>query len=309
MVIYRSLEEIQPIKDCVVSIGSFDGIHLGHQSILNKITSIANGVFPTVIITFNPHPQTVLNVSKRKELLTGLDKKLDLIEQFGIQYCIIVPFSVEIANISAEEFLSDIIIQKFNPKNIVIGYDHHFGHNRKGNYELLKSLEARYGFTSSLVGPFTLEGQIINSSIIRENLRNNEIESANKYLGWEYEIEGVVVPGSGRGTDITFPTANIELENKDQLIPGNGSYCISANIQGLNVNGMCNIGLRPTFNDTPSMIIEVNLFHNFEGNLYGKKLNLKFLKYLRPEKKFKSTDELIQQLERDKENCKDFLEV
>ncbi len=309
MVVCKDLKELQPKKDCVVSIGTFDGIHLGHQSLLNEIKYIARDGLDSVLITFDPHPQQILNPQKNKKLLTTIEKKISLIEKFGIQNLIVIPFSKNISNISADEFLKNIIIRFFNPKFIIVGHDHHFGHNREGNYQLLKSREEIFGYNSILLGPLEVDGKIINSTLIRNCIKNNDIESANKYLGWEYELVGKIKQGSGRGVNLSFPTANLEPVNKDQLIPANGSYCIRAEFQGYIINGMCNIGFRPTFNDTRSAEIEVNLFKDFTNNLYGEKIKITFLKFLRPEKKFNSTDELISQLKIDREVCKQYLEV
>ena len=309
MVVCKNLKEFKPNLNSVISIGSFDAIHLGHQSLFKKMNTISNFKFPKSIITFNPHPKTILKPENNFKSVTTLEEKIELLLKYNIDNLLILPFTFSLSKMSAEQFFKDIIIKYFKPKYIVIGQDHCFGYKRQGNFEFLVSKEKEYEYKTFIMEPLMISNNIVNTTSIKNFLINNNIQSANEYLGREYQIKGIIIHGEGRGRKLNFPTANIKINNENKLLPGIGTYCVKAQIKGYSVNGMCNIGIRPTFNDSADeVLIEVNLFKEFKKDLYGEKILINFIKFLRPEKKFTNSDELIYQLKRDKATCKEILQ-
>ena len=305
MVICKDLNHIQHFEQSILTIGSMDGMHRGHSEIISYIkdVSIINNV-PSVVITFDPHPKTVLHPDGQSmRWLLGLDKKMEFLEKNSIDYVWVIPFNRDFSQISAGDFMTKYIIDLFNPVDIIIGYDHHFGFKRKGNKDFLNNCKKVYNYNLHVIEPILYNDIPISSSRIRTYLNNCNIIQANECLGRQYEISGKIVKGQGRGAKLGFPTANIQPHISNQLIPSHGVYCIDALIEDTYYTGMCNIGQRPTFYNNGKDVIEVHLFSNDELNLYEKNIDLKFKKYLREERKYSSSSDLIQQLEFDREVC------
>jgi len=306
MVICKNLNTIPHLDRSVLTIGSFDGIHRGHMEIIKNVKLKAGRKnIPSVVITFDPHPKSILqsNVQKNWSILTNTDKKLELLEQSGIDYVLLVPFDLEFAKITAKDFMDNFIIEYFNPEDIVIGYDHHFGNKRRGNAKFLKNQSGKYNFNMHVIEPLTIDDISVSSTQIREHIQNCDIRVANNYLGWEYEISGVVVKGEGIGKGLEFPTANIQPEIQNQLIPGQGAYCVDAVVDNKTYPGMCNIGNRPTFYDGGENVIEVHLITEDVLSLLGEKIKVTFKIFIRKEKKYDNKAELVRQLELDRQIC------
>jgi len=306
MVICKNLNTIPHLDKSVLTIGSFDGMHRGHMEIIKAVKLKADRKnIPSVVITFDPHPKSILqsNVQKNWSILTDADKKLGLLEKSGIEYVLFVPFDLEIAKITAKDFLDSLIIEYFNPEDIVIGYDHHFGNKRQGNAEFLKKQCEKYSFNIHVIEPLTIDDISVSSTKIREHIQNCDIKAANNYLGWGYEISGVVVKGEGIGKGLEFPTANIQPEIQNQLIPGQGAYCVDVVVGNKTYPGMCNIGNRPTFYHDGKTVIEVHLITEDVLSLLGEKIKVIFKIFIRKEKKYDNKRELVRQLELDRQIC------
>jgi len=306
MVICKNLNTIPHLDKSVLTIGSFDGMHRGHMEIIKNVKLKADRKnIPSVVITFDPHPKSILqsNVQKNWSILTNTDKKLELLEQSGIDYVLLVPFDLEFAKITAKDFMDSFIVEYFNPEDIVIGYDHHFGNKREGNAEFLKKQSEKYYFNMHIIEPITIDDISVSSTQIREHIQNCDIKAANNYLGWEYEISGVVVKGEGIGKGLEFPTANIQPEIQNQLIPGQGAYCVDAVVGNKTYPGMCNIGNRPTFYDGGENVIEVHLITEDALSLLDEKIKVTFKIFIRKEKKYGNKTELVRQLELDRQIC------
>lgn len=307
MVIYRKLEEFESIGSSVLTIGTFDGVHEGHQRIISQTVEYAKSVgLQSALITFDPHPQHILhsNNQSKKELITTIEKKMSLIEEIGIDIVLILPFDNHIASMTAERFFNDVIIEKFNPRKIIIGHDHHFGHNREGTSKFLSKKSKSHSFELEIFQPVCYGDDVISSTAIRKAVYNRNFSLAERYLGRPFEITGIVVHGIGRGASLNFPTANIHISGKDILKPPIGVYCVKILIGNRCFHGACNIGYRPTFEERlTEPIIEVNIFDDSIKNLYGEVISLQFIKFVRNEIKFEASDQLIKQLINDKEFC------
>jgi riboflavin kinase/FMN adenylyltransferase len=305
MVVCNRLSEIPEISQSALTIGSFDGIHCGHLEILNRVALLSsNNKSTSVVITFDPHPKTILrpDLLEERYLITTLEKKIEIFEIHGVDCLLILPFDKNLANIEADIFLKDIIVEYFKPHDIVVGYDHHFGHNRAGDINLLNSYLEAYSYAVHQVDQIGINGVPVSSSGIRNALASENIIQANKFLGWNYELKGTVVKGDGIGKTIGFPTANIHPVEAHQIIPSKGVYDVDVRVEGEFFKGMCNIGNRPTVNGTDCRI-EVNIFSDNFLDLYSKEITLIFKEYLRNEKNFSSINELKTQLKVDKKRC------
>ncbi|NOZ08825.1 MAG: bifunctional riboflavin kinase/FAD synthetase [FCB group bacterium] len=306
MVIYRSLKEITPLKASVLTIGTFDGVHLGHQTIFREVQAYSQkNRVPSVAITFEPHPQHITKSAgqKKKRLLTGIPDKIVRIEKAGIEHLLIIPFDEDFSKQTAREFLRDVIIENFHPTQIIVGYDHHFGCKREGNSEFLEKQARQYQYELSVVGPVKKGDQIISSSIIRKLLLDHRIELANDYLGYPFSLTGTITRGLSRGRTLGYPTANVSPLQEDLLIPADGVYCVAAAMEDKRYQGICNIGYRPTFGDTGYKTIEVHLLAGKLPDLYGKELEVAFQRFIREEIKFDGTDLLTRQIQSDIEFC------
>lgn len=307
MKVYRDLSEFPEVKNPVVTSGTFDGVHFGHQKILRRVKEIARNINgETVLLTFWPHPRLVLYPNEIKfHLLTSIEEKIELLDEFGLDHLIIIPFTRDFSNLSSEEFIKNILVDKINTKKLVIGYDHRFGKNRTGSFEELKKDAPIYGFEVEEIPEQDIDDVAISSTKIRDALENGEITIANKYLCRPYSLRGYVVRGDGIGKNMGYPTANIKPDFEQKLIPADGIYAVRVILRKKYYDGMLSIGYRPTVNGK-DRTIEVNLF-NFSGNIYGEYLRIEFFKKTRNEEKFDSIESLIEQLHKDKEEIQGIL--
>jgi riboflavin kinase / FMN adenylyltransferase len=308
MKVYEGVDDFVPVKNPVVTIGTFDGVHLGHQKILSRIRGIADEINgETVLITFWPHPRLVLYPKEHNiRLLTSFEEKCELLEQFGIDHLVSIPFTHEFSEMRSQDFIHKILIKKINTRKLVIGYDHRFGRGREGGFEHLKANQSRYGFDLEEISRQDIHDVGISSTKIRKALETGDIKTANSFLGREFALDGIVIKGQQIGRSMGFPTANISIPNEYKLVPMDGAYIVNVALEKKILKGMLNIGNRPTVNGEVKTV-EVHLF-DFNENLYGKHLKVYFKEFLRPEKKFGNLEELKAQLEKDREASKRFLE-
>ncbi|MBM9592500.1 bifunctional riboflavin kinase/FAD synthetase [Leptospira sp. 201903075] len=303
MKIIRSLELIQNEfqNGSSLTLGNFDGIHVGHQTLLLRTVEKAKELgIPSVVVTYYPNPSVVLGKKPNFKYLSSEKEKEELISGFGIDYLLVLDFTLELSKMSAEDFLEKIMIQILNAKHIVIGYNHFFGAERRGDFTLLDSNKTKYGYAVELKEAVLKKESKISSSLIRGFLEKGEMEEAKVLLGRNYHISGIVFEGAKRGRTIGFPTANIKVPD-DKLLPTIGVYACFAKFDGKDHKGMVNIGHNPTF-DGLGLHVEVNIF-DFDGDLYGKELELEIVQKIRDEKKFGGLEELKGQLAKDKNTC------
>ena len=296
-------------KRPVVTIGTFDGVHLGHHKVLDTLKNIArqNGG-ESVVFTFYPHPRQVLSPEEHNlRLLTTLDEKVERIRMAGVDHLIVYPFTKAFSTLSYAEFVRQVLVDQIHTSSLVVGYDHRFGKNREGGFEYLQDCGRKYGFHVIKLDVLLMDEVNISSTRIRNYLESGEVSKANEYLGYRYELHGRVVEGRQLGRTIGFPTANIESSDVNKLIPGYGVYAVEADIEGRCYPGMLNIGTRPTFyQNADQRSIEVHLF-DFNESLYGKEITIIFHVKIRDEKKFPDKDALIEQLHKDKRSAMELL--
>jgi len=297
MKIFHGINNAKIARGTVLTFGVFDGLHLGHQQIIKTVVERAKecGAVSTVL-TFDPHPRAVLHPENAPPLLQTLDQRLAAFEFFGVQQTIVINFNREFASIEAEDFLKKIIHERLQAKEVYLGKGFAFGKNRRGNIELLKKIGAELGFFADEVSEVSLRGQRISSSKIRELLIQGKVNLARRMLGRPYGVEGEVVHGQNRGVKIGFPTANLQLFNR--VIPKYGVYATATLIDGKWYRSVTNVGLRPTFNQSGDVSIETHVL-DFEGDLYGDVLRVRFLHRIRDEKKFSGVEELREQIRKD----------
>lgn len=309
MKVYYSLEEVPPIKNPVLTLGTYDGVHIGHQKIidfLNKSATRING--ETVLFTFHPHPRMVLYPKDHNlELIQNVERRIERLEEAGIDHLILFPFTKEFSRMGATEFVRNILVNQLNVKLLTIGYDHHFGRNREGNIQLLKELAPIYNFEVEEIPAFQLEEVNVSSTKIRRAIQSGDMETANSYLGRPFRFTGTIIEGDKIGNTIGFPTANIGLIEETQIIPKLGAYTVKARLNKKVYDGMMNIGFRPTVsNEKSEKRIEVNLF-DFDETVYGLKIEVFVLKRIREEHSFGSIHELKSQLEKDALESRNYL--
>ncbi|EAZ96652.1 bifunctional protein: riboflavin kinase; FAD synthetase [Flavobacteria bacterium BAL38] len=296
---YHSIFDFKTSKKTILTLGTFDGVHLGHKSILDKLKKgTEKGHYESVVLTFFPHPRMVLNQDSSIKLLNTIDEKTILLENFGIDTLIIHPFDAAFSNLTAEDFVKDILVDQLNIQKIIIGYDHRFGKNRTADINDLIAFGEKYGFEVAQIGAKEIDEIAISSTKIRKALLGGDIKLTNQYLGYSYFISGKVVEGKKIGRTIGFPTANIELSETYKLLPKNGVYIVSSKINDTLFYGMMNIGNNPTIGDNEQSI-EVHFFE-LNQDIYNHNLQISILKHIREEQKFNSIDELKSQLENDK---------
>ncbi|WP_114750791.1 bifunctional riboflavin kinase/FAD synthetase [Pleomorphovibrio marinus] len=300
MQIYEDLDEIPHIQHPVVTIGTFDGVHLGHQKILKRLGEIANAINgETVLVTFWPHPRMVLNPEGHNiKLLSSFEEKKALLRQYGVDHLISIRFTKAFSQTSSQSFVEDILIEKIGTQKLVIGYDHRFGRGREGSFEHLKANQDKYGFELEEISRQDIDNNGISSTKTRVALESGDLDTAKAFLGRPYELSGTVIKGKQIGRSLGFPTANIEVANPNKLIPMDGVYVVEVEWEGMLKEGMLNIGNRPTLSGQ-NKTVEVHVFE-FEGDLYGKQIKVYFHDFLRREKKFDGLDSLKAQLAKDK---------
>jgi riboflavin kinase/FMN adenylyltransferase len=304
MKIYEGLNDFLPIQNAVVTLGTFDGVHLGHQKILGRIREIADDLRgETVLVTFWPHPRLVLYPQEHNiKLLTSFEEKAALLRKFGIDHLITIPFTKEFSQLSSEEFIQKVLVERIQTKVLVIGYDHRFGKDREGGFDHLMANKSRYGFELEEIPREDIDHISISSTKIRNALAEGKVDIARTCLGRDFELNGVIIKGQQLGRSIGFPTANIKILHDYKLIPGDGAYAVTVNLEDKTYQGMLNIGNRPTVNGVEKTV-EVNVF-DFSGDLYDRRLSIGFKIFLRAEKKFNSLEELKAQLEKDRLTAK-----
>lgn len=300
MRIFNGLEGVERIKKPVITIGTFDGVHLGHQKIIENLVQKAKEVGgESVLMTFSPHPRMVLFPdSHNLQLIQTEAEKLKKLAITGIENCIIFPFTFEFSRLSAMEFVRDILVNTLNIDTIIIGYDHQFGRNREGNIQYLKDVSSIYDFHAVEIPAQEIDAVNVSSTKIRRAILEGEIELANQYLGNPYILTGTVIQGNQLGRTIGFPTANIHVEDGTKIIPGNGVYLVKINHGNNHLNGVMNIGTRPTVSEVVEIRIEIHIF-DFNQEIYDQELAIEVLKKIRNEKKFDSIEQLSKQIEQD----------
>jgi len=310
MEVHYSIDSLPKFRNAVVTIGTFDGVHMGHRQVINSLkeeAAMVNG--ETVIITFHPHPRKVVSSAILGiRLINTLEEKIELLRQLGINHLVVVPFTEAFANQPADVYIRDFLVDKFSPHTIIIGYDHRFGRDRLGDFRLLEKFSEEFNYKLKEIPKHILDNISISSTNIREAILHDDIETAHKLLGYEFFFSGTVVDGDKLGRKLGYPTANLHVMNDEKIIPGNGIYAVYADLLQPDqtsfslpqdrMKGMMSIGFRPTV-DGKKRVIEVNLF-NFDKDIYGMSLRVYVSKYLREEIKFDSLEALVKQIDQDK---------
>ena len=305
--IFNSIQSFNATKPTIVTIGTFDGVHLGHQKIVAQITKNAHALnCESLVLTFFPHPRMVLQEGTEMKQLNTLNEKIALLDNLGIDNLVIHPFDKEFSRLTAEEFVKKVLVDVFKIKKIIIGHDHRFGRNRTATIDDLINFGETYGFVVEQISAEEINEVSISSTKIRNALLEGNIELATNYLGYDYSLTGIIFKGKQLGRTIGYPTANITIEEDYKLIPNNGVYIAKSVLNGKTVFGMMNIGTRPTVDGT-KQTIEINFF-DFKQDLYGQKITISPLHRMRSEQKFESLDALKNQLEKDKKTALSFIE-
>ena len=290
----------QALPPTVATIGFFDGVHLGHRYLINQVKIAASQCgWCSSIITFPVHPRQVIQSDYQPQLLSSPEEKIELLSQTGVDNCILLPFTQELSKLTAYEFMQ-LLYDKYKVRMLVIGYDHRFGHNRAETFEDYCRYGRELGIHIMQATAYTQEQDKVSSSAIRRSLLSGDVMTAQKYLGYNYFLEGTVVSGYQVGRKIGFPTANLRVDFSNKLIPSIGVYAVCVYVAGQQWKGMLSIGYRPTINNGNDLSIEVHIL-DFQGDIYNQKMRLEFIEFLRPEIKFDSADELVLQIQKDKE--------
>jgi riboflavin kinase/FMN adenylyltransferase len=303
--IFHSISSFKATNPTIVTIGTFDGVHLGHRKILELITKSAKETSSeSLVLTFSPHPRIIVHEDTEMKQLNSLNEKKELLNNLGIDNLIIHPFDMAFSRLTAEEFVRDVLVSTFKIQKIIIGYDHRFGRNRTANINDLIAFGNRFGFDVDQISAEEINEVSISSTKIRNALAEGNVKLANSYLGQPYTLSGKVIKGNQLGRTIGFPTANIKIEENYKLIPSNGVYIVKSSVKGIIYCGMMNIGNRPTINGN-AQSIEINLF-DFDQNIYGETLTVIILHKMREEQKFESLEALKAQLVIDKKTAQEY---
>ena len=302
MKVYQYTNSLPKFSNAVVTIGTFDGVHQGHRQILHQLKQEAASIGgETVIITFHPHPRNIINKSGDEiRLLNTMAERIELIEKEGIDLLVIVAFTDAFSRLTAEEYVEHFLIENFQPKVVIIGYDHRFGQGRKGDYHRMEEYSTKGFFELREIPAELIHNNTVSSTRIRNSLRAGEVSTANLLLGYDYFFEGMVVHGSKIGRTLGYPTANIMLHDTEKLVPADGIYVVRVNVGEELFDGMMSIGVRPTV-DGQNRVIEVNIF-DFNKDIYDQTIRVYLVEYLRPEWKFENLDSLKNQIDKDKQN-------
>jgi riboflavin kinase/FMN adenylyltransferase len=299
--VHYNLSDFPDLSFPVVTSGTFDGVHLGHQTIIARLKELSlkfDG--QSVVITYHPHPRMVLQPNNTElEFLNILPEKIARLEQLGVDHLLIIPFDNTFASLTSEDFIRKILVDVVHTRKLVIGYDHHFGKNREGSFDHLVEYGPKYGFDVEEIPAQDIDQVAVSSTKIREALRKGDIQAANRYLGYAYPFNGKVMKGRQLGRKIEFPTANLEIVPNRKLIPANGVYAVNVIVENAIYNGMMNIGFRPTVSDEKLRTIEVHIF-DFDNDIYEKEIKVRMITRIRDEIRFKGIDELREQLKKDK---------
>ncbi len=314
MQVHHDIDNLPRFRNAVITIGTFDGVHTGHRQVLDSLKAEAKAINgETVIITFHPHPRKVVSSAILGiRLINTLSEKIELLERLGIDHLVVVPFTEAFANQHAVDYIREFLVDKFRPHTIIIGYDHRFGRDRLGDYRLLEKLAEKYHYKLREIPKHLLDNISISSTNIREALLHNDIETADKFLGYEFFFEGEVVHGDKLGRKLGYPTANLKVHDEEKITPSNAIYAVYAEVRDeksevgvqatdikiQRLKGMMSIGFRPTV-DGKKRVIEVHIF-DFDKEIYGQTLRVYVKKYLREEIKFNSLDDLVKQIDKDK---------
>lgn len=306
MIVKRNLFDKKDNHHTVVTIGTFDGVHMGHKKIIDKLVANAKANhLRSTILTFFPHPRMVLQQDSELKLLNTLEEKMEILAGTGLEQLIIHPFTKEFSRMTAGEYVKDVLVGALQAKKVIIGYDHRFGRNRTATIDDLRTYGERYGFEVEQISVEEVDEVSVSSTKIRKALKKGDVATANRYLGYHYMLTGTITRGKRLGRQLEYPTANVLIEEGYKLIPANGVYVVKSVFDNRDVFGMMNIGYNPTVNGDKQSI-EVHFF-NFEGDLYDREVRVELLHRLRDEKRFDSIDQLKQQLDRDKEQSLAFI--
>lgn len=309
MKVLRSLEEVSRNKNSVVTVGTFDGVHLAHRAIIREVVNRAKmREGRSVVLTFDPHPREVVSSPRGGDvrLLTTVEERLAAFTSLGIDEVFVIPFTTEFSQQSPREFYQRYVVNGTGVSEVVVGYDHMFGRGRSAGIEELMKMGKEFDFSVFAVHPYTVDGEPVSSSRIRRALAVGDLEHARRLLGYRYGVSGKVVRGDRRGATLGFPTANISPDSLRKALPAHGVYVVAVGWKGATYPGMLNIGVRPTVNTTRAETMEVHLF-DFSGDLYGETLRVVFLQRLRDERRFANLEELVAQLRRDRETSLEVL--
>ncbi|MCE1189087.1 MAG: bifunctional riboflavin kinase/FAD synthetase [Ignavibacteria bacterium] len=308
MIVYRSIEEVQKNSNTIVTVGTFDGVHLGHREIIQTVLTQARQQGGRgLVVTFHPHPRMVLHPDGDLKLLQTINEKLQKLGEIGVEEVLVIPFTKEFANLTSEQFFTDVMVNRIGLTEIIIGYDHRFGKSRTGDEQTLQRLSTEFGFTYRKLLPVTLDGIGISSSKIRQAVLQGDVATANIMLGSRYTMTGKVETGNMRGRTIGFPTANVTVSEPYKLLPANGVYAVQAAVKGITYDAVMNIGFRPTYDDQKVLFCEAHLF-DFSEMIYGEEMTITFYERLREEKKFSGSEELIAQIQSDAREAKALLQ-
>lgn len=304
--IFHSIKDFSCHKKTILTLGTFDGVHVGHKKILERIIqNTANKKYESLVLTFFPHPRMVLQEQSDIKLLNTISEKIDLLDQIGIENLVIHPFDETFSRLTAEEFVRTVLVDQFHIHKIIIGHDHRFGRNRTANIDDLINFGKQYGFEVEQISVQEVNDLSVSSTKIRQALQEGKMDLANEYLGYSYFLTGTIAKGKQLGRTIGFPTANLKIEENYKLIPLNGVYVVKSTINEKTVYGMMNIGFNPTV-EGDHLSIEIH-YLDFDADLYDQKITVSILKYLRPEQKFASVELLKKQLTIDKETTTTYL--
>lgn len=307
MNIIKDLAEIRRDENSVITLGTFDGLHLGHQQIVNTVIkkSMKSGG-RSFLLTFNPHPRKVIPGRNDVKILNTLDEKTEILEKLGLENLFIINFTSEFSRQSPEDFVKKYLIDGIGLNEVVIGYDHHFGKGRDGNFELLQQMGSKFNFHVTIVPEYSVEGETVSSTKIRNALIAGDVVKAAKMLGRNYSFKGVIVRGDGRGKKLGFPTANIAVDDQDKLLPASGIYAAECTVNNEKHYGLLSLGSRPTFHTDGDVVPEFYIF-DFEGDIYDKIMQVNLIEKIRDQEKFDSVDKLIIRMKKDEETGKEIL--
>ena len=304
---HTSADTFDGLKGTVVTIGTFDGVHLGHRKIIDRLLASAqSNDLESVVLTFFPHPRMVLQKDTGIKLINSINERIALLEASGLDHLIIHPFTKAFSRLTAEEFVKDILVDQLKARKVIIGYDHRFGRNRNANIEDLKAFGTQYDFEVEEISKQDVDDVAVSSTKIRKALNEGDLTKANEYLGYPFMLNGIVSRGKGLGKKFNYPTANLKIEETYKLIPAKGVYVARASINGKEVYGMMSIGTNPTVGGS-DLTIET-FFFDFDADLYDQHLQIELLTRIRDEKKFNSVDELIAAMQADERFSRDFIQ-